>query len=98
MNTLHHPDITDGPWEAVDSLTVRGPFEIGNPAKPGMLIATLPPHRAAGDAQLIAATPDLLAALIVLRERHQIDEPHHAYLCAFCQMADAAIEKATATR
>lgn len=47
------------------------------------------------DAALICAAPDLLAALIVLRERHQIDDPHHTHLCEFCQMADAAIAKAT---
>jgi hypothetical protein len=44
---------------------------------------------------LITAATDLLAALIVLRNRHQIDEPHHAHLCEFCQMADAAIAKAS---
>ena len=43
---------------------------------------------------LITADPELLAALIVLRERHQIDEPHHAHLCEFCKQADAAIANA----
>ena len=49
---------------------------------------------AEGNAHLIAAAPDLLASLIELRERHQIDDPHHAHLCAFCKKADAAIAKA----
>lgn len=44
---------------------------------------------------LICAAPDLLTALIALRDRHQIDDPHHADLCEFCKMADAAIVKAT---
>ena len=55
---------TPGPWEAVDSMTIRGPFEMGNPEKPGMLIATLPAHREDGDARLIAAAPELLDALL----------------------------------
>ena len=46
------------------------------------------------DARLISAAPELLSALIALRERHQIDEPHHADLCEFCKQADAAIAKA----
>lgn len=37
---------------------------------------------------------DLLIALKVLRERHQIDAPHHADLCEYCKQADAAIKKA----
>ena len=32
-----------------------------------------------------------LDALKVLRERHQIDEPHHEHLCDYCKQADAAI-------
>jgi len=44
---------------------------------------------------LITAAPEVLHALIVLRERHQIDEPHHADSCEFCKLADAAIAKAT---
>lgn len=45
-------------------------------------------------ARLRAIKTDLLAALIDLRERHQIDEPHHADLCDHCRMADAAIAAA----
>lgn len=37
---------------------------------------------------------ELLAALIALRKRHQIDDPHHAYLCEFCKQADCAIKNA----
>jgi hypothetical protein len=47
------------------------------------------------DMLLIASAPDLLDALTALRERHQIDDPHHAQLCEFCKQADAAIAKAT---
>lgn len=43
---------------------------------------------------LIDVSHDLLAALKILRERHQIDDPHHADLCEFCKQADAAIIKA----
>ena len=54
---------TKGPWEAVDSMTVRGPFEYGNHAKPGFLVAMLPTFRAQGNAALIAAAPEMLDAL-----------------------------------
>ncbi len=87
--------VTPGPWEAVDSMTIRGPFERGNPEKPGFFVASLPASRSEGDSRLIASAPELLDALIVLRERHQIDDPHHAHLCEFCKQADAAIAKAT---
>lgn len=59
MGAKHSP----GPWEAVDSLTVRGPFEAGNPEKAGFMIASLPAYRSTGDAKLIAAAPELLEAL-----------------------------------
>jgi len=36
---------------------------------------------------------ELVAALVVLRARHQIDEPHHAHLCEFCIMTDSALNK-----
>jgi hypothetical protein len=51
---------TPGPWESVDRFTVRGPYAAGDPARPGFLVATLPPRAAFGDAALIAAAPDLL--------------------------------------
>lgn len=57
---------TPGPWEAVDSMTIRGPFERSNPEKPGFFVASLPASRAEGDAQLIASAPELLKALIDL--------------------------------
>lgn len=52
------------------------------------------PDQALANGRLLSASADLLAALKALRERHQIDEPHHADLCEFCQVADAAIAKA----
>lgn len=55
------------------------------------------PGQALANGRLLSASSDLLAALKVLRERHQIDEPHHAGLCQFCKMADAAIAKAEGT-
>ena len=42
----------------------------------------------------LAERDELLAALIALRKRHQIDDPHHAYLCEFCKQADCAIKNA----
>jgi hypothetical protein len=78
---------TPGPWKviAVDwSETGNARFEINGISRTGI-----------ADARLIASAPDLLDALIALRERHQIDDPHHAQLCEFCKQADAAISKAT---
>lgn len=46
---------TPEPWEAVDRLTIRGPFERGNPDKPGWHIATMRDGAAEGDARRIAA-------------------------------------------
>jgi hypothetical protein len=40
----------------------------------------------------------LLAALKVLRERHQIDDPHHAHRCEFCKQADAALAAAETSK
>ena len=58
---------TPGPWEAVDSLTIRGPFCIGDPSRPGWLIAGLPANipeaERVANARLIAAAPELLEAL-----------------------------------
>ncbi len=40
------------------------------------------------------ARDELLTALKVMRERHQIDDPHHADMCEFCKQADSAITNA----
>lgn len=86
---------TPGPWKMRRSgrISVAG-FDI-------CAIAALPVPggfslngEAFANAALIAAAPDLLEALRALRERHQIDDPHHAHLCDFCKQADAAIAKA----
>jgi hypothetical protein len=45
--------------------------------------------------KLLDAAHELLDALIAMRAQHQIDEPHHAELCQYCRLADAAIAKAT---
>jgi hypothetical protein len=56
---------TPGPWEFVGNGCIRSPFEIGNPERAGVEIATVAPwqpeHEA--NARLIAAAPDLLLAL-----------------------------------
>lgn len=39
---------------------------------------------------------ELLAALKVLRERHQIEDPHHADICEYCKQADSIINKVEA--
>jgi hypothetical protein len=59
---------TAGLWEAVDSLTVRGPFAMGDREKPGLEICTLPQwmpaEERAANARLIAMAPTLLEALV----------------------------------
>lgn len=59
MNTKHTP----GPWEAVDRLTVRSAYVMGDRSKAGWEVARLPESALAGDSALISAAPDLLAAL-----------------------------------
>jgi hypothetical protein len=59
MNTKHTP----GPWEAVDRLTVRSAYVMGDRNKAGWEVARLPESALAGDSALIAAAPELLAAL-----------------------------------
>lgn len=39
----------------------------------------------------------LLAALKVMRERHQIDDSHHADLCEYCINANSIIKEVEAT-
>jgi hypothetical protein len=59
---------TPGPWEALDSMTVRGPFAMGDEEKPGFLIAQLPNYtpaeERAANARLIAMAPTMLEALV----------------------------------
>ena len=59
MNTKHTP----GPWEAVDRLTVRSAYVMGDRNKAGWEVARLPESALSGDSALIAAAPELLAAL-----------------------------------
>ena len=58
MDAKHTP----GPWEAVDSMTVRTPLSAG-----GFMVADLPCHtpheERIANAKLIAAAPELLVAL-----------------------------------
>lgn len=59
---------TPGPWEAVDRLTVRGSYAMGDKNNPGFLIASLPSCAWPLDSQVIAAAPELLEAATVARE------------------------------
>lgn len=89
---------TPGPWKAKRRATYPEPgWVLLWPDQGGTHMRRLDyqGNFTAADAALLAAAPALLAALIVLRRRHQIDEPHHADLCEFCQLADAAIAQAT---
>lgn len=58
MTQFHTP----GPWEAVDRLTVRSAYSMGDKSAAGWEVARLPESALPGDAALIAAAPDLLAA------------------------------------
>lgn len=77
---------TKGPWEAVDSMTVRGPFAMGDHDKPGLAICLLPQYAPAeergANARLIAAAPDLLEAARMV-------EAGWVALCAFLPQDDA---------
>ena len=59
-----------------------------------------PPHGMRGmflleaDARLAAAAPDLLAALEVVLERHELPERFPICLCGICNLSRAAIAKA----
>lgn len=83
MNTKHTP----GPWEAVDRLTVRSAYVMGDRNKAGWEVARLPESALAGDSALIAAAPDLLAALRPIAERGEIS-------AKVIEAARAAIAKA----
>lgn len=62
---------TPGPWEAVDSLTVRGPFAFGDRDKPGVQVCSLthyvPATERAANARLIAMAPTMLDVLTSVR-------------------------------
>lgn len=68
METKHTP----GTWECVDSMSVRGPYCMGDPDRPGYLIAALPtstpPDERKANARLIAESPNLLKVLQVFVE------------------------------
>lgn len=99
--TIHHAH-TRGPFSLVeedgDLLIVAPDLKI--PEFYGLVAQVLDcdfPANTLANGYLLSASADLLAALKVLLERHQIDEPHHADRCEFCKMANAAIAKAEAT-
>ena len=92
---------TPGSWE-VCGYYVRGPYAMGSHEKPGLLVATLD---SSGDemranARLIAAAPDLLAALIEMRDLFDLMcglgfNPAEGRVGSPKAIADAAIAKAT---
>lgn len=96
------PSHTNGPFSLADDdgeLLIVAP-DPNLPGRYGLLAMVFDcdfREQAVANGQLLSASSDLLGALKVLRERHQIDEPHHAGLCEFCKMADAAIAKAEGT-
>jgi len=99
MSATNHHAHTQGPFCLVedggDLLIVAPDSEI--PELYGIVALVIDsdfPNDTLANGRLLSASADLLAALKVLRERHQIDEPHHAHRCQFCMMADAAITKA----
>lgn len=104
MDTKHTP----GPWRTntagcakrgepfrITEIYVYAPDTQDDTAICAEVIDPITQEPSEANANLIASAPELLSALIVLRERHQIDAPHHADLCEFCKLADAAIAKAT---
>lgn len=101
MSATNHHAHTQGPFSLVEDggnlLIVAPDPEI--PELYGLVAQVIDcdfPNNTLANGRLLSASADLLAALKVLRERHQIDEPHHAHRCEFCVVADAAIAKAEA--
>lgn len=87
---------TLGPWRAHHKTDAhcRNRYMITGISRHDGRIAHVADDVVEHNVPLISAAPELLAALIVLRHRHQVDEPHHEHLCEFCKMANAAIAKA----
>lgn len=54
---------TPTPWEAVDRKTIRGPFEIGNPGKPGELVGLVPDWCGPENARRIVACVNACAGI-----------------------------------
>jgi hypothetical protein len=107
---MSEAEFTPGPWEAVDSLTVRGPFAFRDSNKPGVQICSLthyvPATERAANARLIAAAPQLLEACkaqhraidMLMARLIQIDPgfmPTKAPSWEAVKLGHAAISKAT---
>ena len=97
------PTHTPGPWTAIGESLVQGPFEGGNAEKLGLMICELPAYRSKGDAQLIAASPELLDTLNKFREYEEAmarcdDVSGMLIYAEFSKMAHAAIAKATGAK
>lgn len=88
---------TPGPWRVAPSVAFRGSLDIDGPVGHGHVASTycLPTDEECANARLIAAAPDLLAALVRLREwvRHpgRDDSPENE---AVIDQAEAAIARA----
>lgn len=96
---------TPAPWECVDSMSVRGPYFMGDTVSPGYLVAALPtstpPDERRANARLIASAPDLLeAAQKVLAwyeaEKDHSKEPDFYKRMDMCRDSEEAIRSAIA--
>ena len=85
---------TPGPWEAVDRLTVRSAYLLGDKTAAGWEVATLPASALAGDSSLIAAAPDLLTALKAAVAHLSSPPPRNEGWNRVLNVAEAAIAKA----
>lgn len=98
---------TPAPWECVDSMSVRGPYFMGDTVSPGYLVAALPtstpPDERRANALLIASAPELLEALQkcqtvlewVVEQAGGPQCEHEGGVVCFCQ-ENAAISTARA--
>lgn len=88
---------TPGPWEAVDSMTVRTPFSAG-----GFMVCNLPCHtpddERRANACLIAAAPELLEALTMALPYVECSSGDECYkpgaIDKICKQIRAVIAKA----
>ena len=94
-NTQHTP----GPWQIGD-----GGFTVFGPTSPGVFPVTIAPTKSRANARLIAAAPELLAALLnttdaldqLMREGTlKIGHPYAPHVRDLIANARAAIAKAT---
>lgn len=98
MTTAHTP----GPWHSVQNYGMGEPIKLTNPTSiamcgsGGAYVTSLgcPPEEMAANARLIAAAPDLLAALEAILPMFDNDSPLLTVYDAEIKQARAAIDKA----